>query len=49
MQDGKPTITMDKKELEFSVDNAIALYERFPWIKEQVDIAIGDRANFIKA
>ena len=49
MQDGKPTITMDKKELEFSVDNAIALYERFPWIKEQVDVAIGDRANFIKA
>jgi hypothetical protein len=47
-QDGKPTITMDKKELEFSVDNAIALYERFPWIKEQVDVAIGDRANFIK-
>lgn len=45
----KKTILLDGSELEFSVDAAVSLYERFPWIKEQVDIAIGDRANFIKA
>lgn len=40
-------IVIDKKEIEFSTDNAVMIYERFPWIKEQVDTAIGDRANFI--
>lgn len=45
----KPTILLDGKELEFSIDNAESLYTRFPWIREQVDVAIGDRANFIKA
>ena len=45
----KPTILLDGKEFEFSIENAGILYERFPWIKEQVDVAIGDRANFIKA
>jgi hypothetical protein len=48
-QDDKPTITVDGKELAYSKDNAVALYERFPWIKEQVDTAMGDRANFIKS
>jgi len=42
-------IVIEGKETEFSHDNAIMVYTRFPWIKEQVDIAIGDRANFIKA
>jgi len=42
-------VELDGKELEFSTDNAVMVYERFPWVKEQIDIAIGDRANFIKA
>jgi len=42
-------VIIEGKEIKFSVDNAVMVYERFPWIKEQVDIAIGDRANFIKA
>lgn len=34
--------------LPFSVENAILLYRKFPWIREQVDITISDRTNFIK-
>lgn len=41
-------VIIDTKDIPFSKDNAVMIYERFPWIKEQVDIAIGDRANFIK-
>jgi hypothetical protein len=47
-QGEKQTVTLDGKELECSKDNAVAVYERFPWIKEQIDTAMGDRANFIK-
>lgn len=42
-------VVLDKKPLPFTKDNAKMLYNRFPWIKEQVDAAIGDRANFIQA
>lgn len=42
-------VIVEGKEVPFSTDSAIAIYERFPWIKEQVDTAIGDRANFIKS
>jgi len=42
-------VIVEGKEIEFSVDNATMIYTRFPWIKEQVDVAVGDRANFIKA
>jgi len=41
-------VVVDGKTLECNKENAIALYERFPWIKEQIDVAMGDRANFIK-
>lgn len=34
--------------LEYSVEAAIDLYRKFPWIKEQVDEAIVDRANFLE-
>lgn len=40
-------VVIDGKALECNAVNAIELYERFPWIREQVDLAIGDRANFI--
>jgi hypothetical protein len=42
-------VVIDNAEIEFSYDNALMIYERFPWIKEQVDAAVGDRANFIKS
>lgn len=42
-------VVIDGKEVEFSTDNAVMVYNRFPWIREQVDTAIGDRSNFIKA
>jgi hypothetical protein len=37
------------KEIPFSVSAAEDLYERFSWIREQVDEAIGDRALFTKS
>jgi len=43
------TLLLDGEEIPFSTENAKKIYSRFPWIKEQIDIAIGDRANFIKA
>jgi hypothetical protein len=43
----KDTILISGKDMPFTEENAITVYGRFPWIKEQVDIAIGDRANFI--
>ena len=46
---GWTSIVIEGKEIEFSTDNAIQLYQQYPWIKEQVDIAIGDRANFISS
>ena len=41
-------VVIEGKEIAFNLDNAVMIYERFPWLKEQVDTAIGDRANFIK-
>lgn len=40
-------VLVDGQELPCSKDNAKALYRRFPWIREQVDTFIGDRANFL--
>ena len=31
----------------FTVDNAKKVYRTYPWMKEQVDVAIGDRGNFL--
>ena len=33
--------------VEFNRLNIINLYKRFPWIKEQADAHIGDRANYV--
>ena len=41
-------VELDGKELECTRDNAMMVYERFPWIREQIDVAINDRANFMK-
>jgi hypothetical protein len=41
-------IELDGKKLDCTSDNVKLVYQRFAWIKEQVDTAIADRANFIK-
>lgn len=33
----------------FSQENARKLYERLPWLREEVDRFVGNRANFMKA
>jgi hypothetical protein len=35
--------------LEFSQANAFKLYHGLPWVRDQVDKAIGNLENFIKA
>jgi len=37
------------KELPFTRENAVMVYSKYPWVREQVDVAIGDRSLFIKA
>lgn len=41
-------IELDGKKLECTPENVRLVYKRFGWIKEQIDTAIADRANFIK-
>lgn len=38
---------LDGKDLPFSEANVKMVYSRFNWIKEQIDVAIADRANFL--
>lgn len=42
----KKTLTVRGEELTCTRANAARLYADFPWIREQVDAAVGDRANF---
>lgn len=44
----KPTWTIDGNEIVCTRATVISTYVRFPWIREQVEAAVGDRANFIK-
>lgn len=37
------------KELEPTKENIRMIYEKFGWIREQVDNFIGDRRNFLKS
>ena len=41
-------VGLDKKALDFSKANAKVLLTRLPWLREQLDEAIADRANFLK-
>lgn len=41
-------IELDGKKLECNPENVKLVYQRFAWIKEQVDTAIADRSLFIK-
>jgi hypothetical protein len=40
-------IVVDKQSLECTPANAVKVYTRFPWLREQVDEFIGDRSNFL--
>lgn len=42
-------VMLDGVPLEFSEENARKFYARFPWVREQVDEAIGDLENFMTA
>ena len=39
-------IAEGSKEIVFSRDAAIALYTKYKWIREQIDITINDHTNF---
>lgn len=38
---------LDGKDLPFTEANVKMVYSRFNWIKEQIDVAIANRANFL--
>lgn len=40
-------MTENGEELEFSPENAKRVYRDYPWIKEQADEFVHDRANFM--
>jgi|SRR5581483_2279004 len=42
-------VELDGKALECSTENACVLYRRLPWLREQADRFIADRANFLPA
>ena len=42
-------IEYEGKVLECNKENARMIYKKFPWIREQVDNFINDRANFLKS
>jgi len=37
------------KDLECNAENVKMVFEKLPFVKEQIDVAIGDRANFMKS
>lgn len=45
----KPYIVFEDKKLEFSAQNALLVYSKLIWLREQIDEAIGDLENFIPA
>ena len=40
-------ITENGKEVAFSFDNAVQLYTKYLWLREQIDRFMADRANFL--
>lgn len=45
---GWANVERDGKPYPFTFENAVDLYQSFPWIREQVDRFIGDRRHFIR-
>lgn len=46
---GWNNVQIGEDTIPFSVDAAVSLFQRFPWIREQVDAVAGDRASFLKS
>lgn len=44
-----PGMELDGQKIEWSAADAAAIFEEFPWIREQVDGAASDRGLFLKA
>lgn len=44
----EPAIVIDGEELKYSEENAIKLYTRFKFIRDQVDVAAGNRKRFMQ-
>lgn len=42
-------LALDGRPLEFNLENAKRLYERLPWLREQAQAFVDDRANFLRA
>lgn len=42
----RQVIKIGGEELEFNFENAVKVYRKFPWIREQVDAAVMDRGLF---
>ena len=40
-------ITENGKEVVFSFDNAVQLYTKYLWLREQIDRFMADRSNFL--
>ena len=40
-------ITENGKEIAFSYDNAVQLYTKYLWLREQIDRFMADRSNFL--
>lgn len=40
-------VVLDGKDVPLSKEAAVALYTRFPWLREQVESFISDRANYL--
>lgn len=44
----KPVLLLDGEEVPCTRENAVRIYKAYPWIREQVDDAVNDRALFLK-
>ena len=44
----KKTLTISGVEMECTPENVRRVYTNYPWIREQVDAGVSDRANIIK-
>lgn len=45
----QPVINLNGEQLTFSVSNAKRVLTAMPWVKDQIDAAIADLENFMKA
>lgn len=48
LEHAKPALLLNGAELACTRENAARVYKEYPWIKEQVDDAVNDRANFLR-